>query len=70
MIDDIFHSEKEAFKINASLGYILRNQETGFTKYWYQSQNNYTLLDTPVLFKNIEDIQQLMETSQSVNISL
>lgn len=57
MLTDIFQTEKESFRINGSFGYIIKNRETGASRYWYACENNFTLLEKPTLVKNWYDVQ-------------
>lgn len=68
MLTDIFHTEKEAFRINGAFGSILKNRETGATRYWYPCENNFNLLDKPVLIKNGQDLKELVEKLENIDV--
>ena len=48
---DLFEQQTHAFKINASYGFVLRNNETGDLKYHYASSNT-RVLTAPFLIHN------------------
>ena len=57
----IFRSQRQAFKVNFSYGFVLRHTETGEYRYFHASQNNARLLDVPRLVRNQEDFSKLLE---------
>ena len=57
----IFNLQKNAFKVNFSYGFILRNIETGELRYYHASQNNTRLLDVSRLIRNEEDFTEVLE---------
>ena len=59
----IFKEQKNAFKLNFSFGFVLRNNETGEYRYFHSSQNNHRYLDKPVLIINENDLDHFVQTS-------
>ena len=51
----LFRSQRNAFKINISMGFILQHKSTGKYRYFWASQNNQLLLDRPCLIRNSID---------------
>ncbi len=54
-----FNQQTTAFKVNISLAYILKNVETLELAFYWSSQNNQLLLDSPRLIGNILDFNKL-----------
>ena len=53
----IFYDQDVSFKMNASFGFVLRNQETGELRYFHSSLNNERVLEVPHLVRNQEEFQ-------------
>ena len=62
----LFRDQKVAFKVNISLGYILKNKKTGEFRFFWSSQNNQLLFDVPCLVRNSSDKQKLTEHLESL----
>ena len=60
VIDQVFHRQSQAFKINMSFSYILQNRQTGEYRFLYAS-NNEQLLNIPKLIRNQEDLNKLLD---------
>ena len=58
----VFNAQPSSFKVAISLGYILKNIETGELCYYWPSQNNQLLLATPQLIRNEGDLTGLCDT--------
>ena len=58
---DIFESQKNAFKINFSYGFVLIHNETSDLRYYHASQNNARLFDMPKLVRNKDDFKEVLE---------
>ena len=57
----VFDAQASSFKIAISLGVILRNIETNELCYYWASQNNQLLMDTPRLIRNEGDMVGLCD---------
>ena len=60
MLQAIFRSQKNAFKINLAFGFILSNVETGEKRYYYPSQNGL-VLDQPLVVANKADLRRVLQ---------
>ena len=60
MLRAIFRTQKNAFKINLSFGFILSNVETGEKRYYYPSQNGL-IFDQPLVVADEADLQRLLQ---------
>jgi hypothetical protein len=58
MVHQIFREQTTAFKINVSLGFILRHMETGELRYYHSSQNNSRFFYVPHLIRTEEDLEK------------
>ena len=65
ILKDIFLRQTNAFKINMSFSFILRQRETGEFRYHYASDDDQ-LLNSPRLIRNRHDLDNLLDflTSQ------
>ena len=64
----ITSSQVNAFKINASIGYILRNNETQELVYYWASRNNQLLFQQPLLINCQRDIDNFIESILSIDL--
>ena len=60
MLRAIFHTQKNAFKINLAFGFILSNIYTGEKRYYYLSQNGL-IFDHPLVVADEADLQRVMQ---------
>ena len=60
MLQAIFRSQKNAFKINLAFGFILSNVEKGEKRYYYPSQNGL-ILDEPLVVADEADLQRVLQ---------
>ena len=60
MLQDIFRSQKNAFKINLAFGFILSNVETGEKRYYYPLQNGL-IYDQPLVVADEADLQRVLQ---------
>ena len=60
VIEQVFHCQYQAFKINMSFSYIPQNCETGEYRFFYAS-NNEQLLNIPKLICNQKDLNKLLD---------
>ena len=67
--ETIFSERRNAFKVNASLGVVLRNRLTGEYTYYWASQNNQTLFDNPKLVKSVYDRDAVINSFQSLDLT-
>ena len=63
----IFYTQKTSFKISISLSYILLNQETQELEFYYASQNNQKVLESPYFVGNLLDLSNLARKLQSID---
>ena len=54
--ETIMKEQKNCFKINYSLAYILRNIETDELRYFHASYNNDLMLETALLISNRQEL--------------
>lgn len=66
-LGDIVSSQKNPFKFNASLGFILQNFLTRQLIYYYASTNN-RLFDKPILIKKASDVHKFSEQIGNVDL--
>ena len=52
----IMKEQKNRFKINYSLAYVLRNIETDELRYFHASYNNHLMLETALLISNRQEL--------------
>ena len=64
----ITSSQVNAFKINASIGYILRNNETQELVYYWARRNNQLLFQQPFLINCQRDIDNFIESILSIDL--
>ena len=61
----VFNRQAVAFKLNASIGSILRNKVTGQLRYFHASANNYKLTPQPLVIQVWEDMEALIYMTDS-----
>ena len=64
----IFYTQTTSFKLSISLSYILLNQETQEFEFYYASQNNQKILESPYFVGNLLDLSNLTRKLQSIDI--
>ena len=67
-LDAIFARQAVAFKINASVGLILRHKRTGAYRYFHPSDNNARIFNAPVFVTTREDLLQIREAMDPENV--
>ena len=67
-IDEVFASLTSAVKMNVSLGYLLKNMETGMFRYFY-AENNNPLLELPITVATSDDLENLKTQIELVNFN-
>lgn len=65
-LEQTFESEENAFKLNLSFGFVLKDAN-GNLRYYYP-QNNNMLLDIPVTISNRADVEKLKKKINSLDI--
>ena len=60
-LDAIFQVQKNLFKINASLGYVLRHKTTAEFRYYHSCINNSRIWETPFLIENPQDFETFVK---------
>ena len=63
----IFADQTTVFKINLSLGFILRNTETGALQYHHPSANNNLVLEQPFLVSNQDVLDCAIEEISNID---
>ena len=58
----IVKEQKNCFKINYSLAYILRNIETNELRYFHASYNNHLMLETALLISNRQELLDFLNS--------
>ena len=56
----IMKEQKNRFKINYTLAYVLRNIETNELRYFHASYNNHLMLETALLISNRQELAYLI----------
>jgi hypothetical protein len=64
-LETIFQQQKNAFKINFSFGYVLRNVE-GDLRYFY-AHNNESILESPFVMSTLTDLNQLVRKLEEMD---
>ena len=59
-LENIFHRQTNAFKINLSFSFILQHRDTGEFRYHHDSNNNQ-LLHSPKLIRNQQNLYNLLD---------
>ena len=68
-LKDVFQEQTNAFKINLSYGFILRNKNTGQYKYYHPSCNCCgRYLDEPSLITNSKDFDKFLERIRETDV--
>ena len=62
VLNDILDRETTLFKLNYSLGYILRHKLTGELRYCHPCQNIGRNLQVPILIKNMDDLKEFLDS--------
>ena len=57
----VFDSQKNAFKLNSSLGFVLRHNDTAELRYYHSSINNNRLFDEQTLVDSPSDFHNFVE---------
>lgn len=60
-VEDIARGEKMAFRMNISVGFILRHIETGEYRYFIPDRNE-TLFSRPILISTISDVRKKIKS--------
>ena len=58
----IMKEQKNRFKINYSLAYVLRNIETNELRYFHASYNNHLMLETALLISNRQELLDFLNS--------
>ena len=61
----VFERQAVAFKLNASIGAIMRHRHSGKLRYFHASSNNYRLFPEPLMVQRWEDIEPLVHITDS-----
>ena len=64
-LEQIFHEQKNSFKINASFGYVLRHRVTHELRYFHASLNNHRMMDMPILVNTLQDYRRFVDALDS-----
>ena len=59
-LENIFHRQTNAFKINLSFSFILQHRDTGGFHYFY-ANNNQQILKSPKLIRNQQDLDNFLD---------
>ena len=65
-LDSIYQSQTGSFKINASVGSILRNRKTKKLRYFHSSLNNHRLFDQQILVTNRAQFDEFVASFMSL----
>ena len=68
-LKSIFHAQNAAFKVNASVGSLLNNRNSGRLRYFHSSYNNHRIFDTPFQIQNLKDFQNFTDKLNNVDLS-
>eukprot|EP00116_Pleurobrachia_bachei_P001169 sb/3461431/ len=64
----VYRHQRNAFKLQISLGVILKHRRTGEFAYYCPSQNNQLLLDAPTLVKNSDDKRAFINLLEGIDL--
>ena len=67
-LKSIFESQKSSFKINCSVGSVLRNKDSGRLRYYHASANNHRMFE-PQQIQNLEDLKTFIAKLGNVDFS-
>ncbi|KAL5019000.1 hypothetical protein ScPMuIL_004722, partial [Solemya velum] len=67
-LENVYHRRRQAFRINVSLGVILRNAETGEYRY-FRPHDNDTLFDQPIVVTRRSDLVKLRERLSEIDFT-
>ena len=67
-VRDIFNRQTTTFKLNLSLGYILRNSASDNYRYFI-AHNNITLLETNSTVTSVRDLRRIRQRLEDIDIS-
>ena len=68
-LNDIFNQQTTAFKINASLGYVLRNKTDDELRYFHSCQNNSRLFPDPFKIENAADFDRFVDAISNLDFT-
>ena len=68
-LDAIFRAQPRAFKVNASVGVLLRNNSTGRLRYWHASANNARIFSEPYLVQSRQDFDEFVRALSAQNLA-
>ena len=68
VLNDILDRETTLFKLNYSLGYILRHKLTGELRYYHPCQNIGRKLQVPILIKNRGDLKEFLDSLSDLSL--
>jgi len=60
-------NQRNQFKLNYSLGFLLRNVTTGEYHYFHPSSNNAQLIDTAILISNRQELVEFLQNIAKEN---
>ena len=69
ILSSIIQNQINRFKINYSLGYVLRNIKTDQFRYYHPSHNNAQVLDNAVLISSAEELVEFLYNISEENFS-
>ena len=64
----VYPLQKQAFKVNFSYGFILRNTTTMRLRYWHTSQNRGRVLEAPEVVRNRDDFADVIKRLHTIDI--
>jgi len=68
--NSIMENQRNRFKLNNSLDFLLRNVTTGEYRYFHPSSNNTQLLDTAILISNRQELVEFLQNIAEENFPL
>ena len=63
----VYQQQRNAFKVNISFNFVLRNIETGELRLFYAS-NNTSVLDAPMLVNNARTFRHFIDVLEAIDI--
>ena len=66
-LDDIYKKQTKSFKLNMSVGYVLRHTETKELRFYYPQKND-TIMSTPSVISNRVHLKRIKERLRSIDI--
>ena len=65
-LEEVFNELNSAAKINITLGFVLRNNETGEYRYFYAHENNILFENSHLLCTKVAQVRKRPQSGDSI----